>query len=209
LRRQAEDAYQRERVHREKAEAQCRQEQTRRMKVEICYANEQERSRQLCRSKQEYKTRYHQSHEETQGLRAKAERVDAIEAWGPTIPIALYSGILWQNGVKIGRNKLFAWFREHGYLHHVGRIKNYPTYKSWQLGLFEVAESTIRPKESGAFKVYTTLMTGKGQMYFLDYFIKSCEQIREAREKNADWDNYTDRLFDPKYADVFNEYEAK
>jgi anti-repressor protein len=116
---------------------------------------------------------------------------------------------LYQNGVDIGRNRLFKWFRENGHLVQAGKRKNHPTQKSRELGLFEVAASLICPKTSRAFYAYTTLLTGMGQTYFMKYFVKSSEQIRVAREKNADWGNYIDRLFDPKYADIFNETERK
>lgn len=53
---------------------------------------------------------------ENQLMRPKADVCDAISASEDSIPIKNFANILSQNGVKIGQNRLFTYFRANGYL---------------------------------------------------------------------------------------------
>jgi phage antirepressor YoqD-like protein len=67
--------------------------------------------------------------------------------------------LLKQNKLNIGRNKLFAWLREKGYLMH----NNLPYQRFIDSDLFRVKE-VFKNK-----KMYTqTYVTGKGQMYIMN-----------------------------------------
>jgi len=91
----------------------------------------------------------------------------SIETSTDGIPVATFAKILRQNGVKIGGVSLFAWFRDNEYLiKREGRQRNMPTQKSIETGLFEVKESV-----NGDSVYCTTLVSGKGQMYFMDKFL--------------------------------------
>ena len=71
------------------------------------------------------------------------------------------------NNINIGRNRLFSILRDNGYLIKVGKDKNMPKQIYVKQGLFKVAESIVNTVK-GELLTATTLITGKGQMYFLE-----------------------------------------
>ena len=80
------------------------------------------------------------------------------------------SKILNQNGINIGQNRLYGWLRENGYLIKSSKEdRNSPTQKAMNMGLFELRISTISTPY-GTKIVKTTLVTGKGQVYFINKF---------------------------------------
>lgn len=90
---------------------------------------------------------------------------DAVTASDTSILIRDYAKILRQNGIETGERRLYAWFRQNGYI-----IKNstQPTQKAMELGLFEVVERSIQRGEGLPRVTSTTRVTGKGQVYFLE-----------------------------------------
>jgi Rha family phage regulatory protein len=98
---------------------------------------------------------------------------ESVQASDTTILIREMAKILNQNGVDIGQNRFFEWLREHGYLiKQHGADRNMPTQRSMKLGLFEVKETTVN-HSSGAISVSRTpKITGKGQVYFVNKFLK-------------------------------------
>lgn len=78
-----------------------------------------------------------------------------------------FAKILHNNGIKIGRNRLFNWMRENGYLIKKGREKNVPMQQYVEQGLFQVKESVIHTIDKDLIRT-TTLITGKGQLHFLE-----------------------------------------
>ena len=85
------------------------------------------------------------------------------------ITIGQFAKILSNNDIEVGRNRLFSWFRDNGYLIKVGKDKNMPKQIYVKQGLFKVAESIVKTVK-GELLTATTLITGKGQMYFLELF---------------------------------------
>lgn len=74
---------------------------------------------------------------------------------------------------EIGQNRLFDWMRKNGYLIKSGERKNMPTQSAMEKGLFEVKERTVvNPNRSNRI-TRTTKVTGKGQIYFINKFIKN------------------------------------
>jgi Prophage antirepressor len=65
--------------------------------------------------------------------------------------------------IRIGRNRLFRWLRENGYITH----DNKPYQRYVEQGLLEVRESLVSTIKGELIKT-TTLVTGKGQMVLLD-----------------------------------------
>lgn len=63
--------------------------------------------------------------------------------------------------IKMGRNKAFQWFRENKY---IGK-DNMPMQQYVNAGLFEVKENLV-VTDVRQIVTFTTLLTGKGQMYF-------------------------------------------
>lgn len=89
-----------------------------------------------------------------------------VEGSSNSILVRDYSKILRQNGIPVGGNRLFEWFRGNGYLiRRQGRDYNMPTQRSVEMGLFEVKE-TVVSHTSGTQTHRTPLITGKGQTYF-------------------------------------------
>lgn len=99
---------------------------------------------------------------------------DSIMASESTVLIKVLSTILSQNGIDMGQNRLFEWMRSNGYLCKVGSRYNLPTQKSLDLGLMEVSTSVVHTGYSSKV-CNTTKVTGKGQEYFINMFLKSKE----------------------------------
>lgn len=79
--------------------------------------------------------------------------------------------IITQNGYEIGQNRLFAWMREHHYLGTNGEYYNIPNQKYIEQGLFELKKNAH--SENGIMKTtITPKVTGKGQLYFVNKFLK-------------------------------------
>lgn len=98
---------------------------------------------------------------------------NAVSVSDTTILVGELAKILKQNGVNIGATRLFAWLRENGYLiSRKGTDWNMPTQKSMELGLFEIKETTITHSDGHTTISKTTKVTGKGQQYFINKFLK-------------------------------------
>lgn len=106
--------------------------------------------------------------------RPKVEFAEALEVSPSCISIGDLAKLLHQNGVDIGRNRLFEWLRENGYLmKNIQRgLKNVPTQISRNMKLFEI-EPTIHYEHGEPVEGSTTVVTTKGQKYFLDLFLRN------------------------------------
>lgn len=99
---------------------------------------------------------------------------DSVSASKSSILIGNLAKLLTQNGVKIGQNRLFKWLRKNGYLvGRKGESWNMPTQKSLDMELFEVRESITNNPDGTTRINYTTKVTGKGQIYFVNLFKSS------------------------------------
>lgn len=106
-------------------------------------------------------------------MKPKALFADAVSVSKTTILVSELAKILRQNGVNIGANRLFAWMRENGYLiSRKGTDWNMPTQRSMELGLFNIKETTITHSDGHTTISKTTKVTGKGQQYFINKFLK-------------------------------------
>ena len=94
---------------------------------------------------------------------------EAVTASEGSILIGELAKLLRQNGVEIGRTRLFRWLREKGYLF---KKTTEPIQKWVEQGLFETHVSVISTHH-GDIESVTTKVTGKGQRYFIDKFIKN------------------------------------
>lgn len=86
--------------------------------------------------------------------------------------VAELAKILQQNGVNIGQNRLFKWLRSNGYLCQKGQYYNQPTQKAMELGLFEIKKTSINKPDGSVLVTSTTKVTGRGQVYFVNKFLK-------------------------------------
>lgn len=81
--------------------------------------------------------------------------------------------ILRQNGVQIGGNRLFEWLRTNGYLiRRKGSDWNMPTQRAVEMGLFEIKETSVTHADGHVTVNKTPKVTGKGQQYFIDLFLR-------------------------------------
>ncbi|MBQ8298132.1 MAG: phage antirepressor KilAC domain-containing protein [Ruminococcus sp.] len=99
---------------------------------------------------------------------------DAVSVANTSILIGELAKILKQNGVDIGQNRLFEYLRTNGYLiSRKGSDRNMPTQRAMEMGLFEIKETTISHADGHTTINKTPKVTGKGQQYFINKFLKS------------------------------------
>lgn len=98
---------------------------------------------------------------------------DAVAASQTDILVGELAKILNQNGVNIGQNRLFECLRNEGYLCSVGSSRNMPTQRSMAAGLFRIKETTITHSDGHISVNKTTKVTGKGQVYFVNHYVKN------------------------------------
>lgn len=96
---------------------------------------------------------------------------ESLETSQDCILIANLAKLLKQNGVDTGEKRLYRWLRENGYLGKHGEHYNMPTQRSMDLRLFEVKTRTINNPGEEPRISKTTVVTGRGQMYFINKFV--------------------------------------
>ena len=104
--------------------------------------------------------------------RPKVLFAGAVETSQTSILIGDLAKLIKQNGVDIGQKRLFAWMRDNGYLIKSGNSTNMPTQRSMDMKLFEVKERSISNPDGSVRVTKTTKVTGKGQTYFINIFLK-------------------------------------
>lgn len=107
-------------------------------------------------------------------LTPKGIFADAVSASKKSILVGELSKLLCQNGVQIGQNRLFVWMRERGYLIKDPKRSDYnmPTQRAVEQGLFEIKETTVVHSDGHTSINKTPKVTGKGQIYFVNQFVK-------------------------------------
>lgn len=115
--------------------------------------------------------------------RPKVLFADAVSVSDTPILIGELAKILKQNGVEtlevdgktlaMGPNNLFKWMRANNYLiSRKGTDYNSPTARAMNMGLFRIKEST-HVSGDGVVKITKTpKVTGKGQQYFINKFLR-------------------------------------
>jgi anti-repressor protein len=114
-----------------------------------------------------------------EGLRTQIENdkpkivfADAVSVSENTVLIGELAKILKGNGIAIGQNRLFEQLRQDGFLiRRDGSDYNMPTQKGMELGLFKIKETAITHSDGHVTISKTTKVTGKGQQYFVNYFL--------------------------------------
>ena len=85
--------------------------------------------------------------------------------------------LLRQNGVDTGQKRLFEQLRNEGYLMKTGSSRNMPTQRYVADGLFQIKETVISNPDGSVRMTKTTKVTGKGQQYFLNKYLKKEEAV--------------------------------
>ena len=109
-----------------------------------------------------------------EAMQPKALFADAVSASKTSILVGELAKLLKQNGIEIGQQRLFKWLRENGYLiRKNGSSWNLPTQRSMEQGLFEIKETSITHSDGHISISKTVKVTGKGQVFFVNKFLKS------------------------------------
>nr|DAV49094.1 MAG TPA: KilAC domain protein [Caudoviricetes sp.] len=108
-------------------------------------------------------------------MKPKALFADAVSASNQSILVGEMAKLLSQNGIQMGQNRLFSWMRENGYLIKERKRTDYnmPTQKSMELRLFEIKETSIAHSDGHTSINKTPKVTGIGQVYFVNLFLKT------------------------------------
>lgn len=111
--------------------------------------------------------------EELEKQKPKVLFADSVETSKNSVLINELAKILKQNGYEIGQNRLFEKLRNEGYLiKQKGQNWNLPTQRAMDMGLFEVKKTVINKPDGTPITRPTTKVTGKGQIYFVNNFLK-------------------------------------
>lgn len=103
-------------------------------------------------------------------MRPKEVFADSVAASRQSILIGDLAKLICQNGHSIGQKRLFQWMRDKGYLMKQGSSYNMPKQRYVEHGLFEIKESTVNNPDGSIRLTRTTVVTGKGQIYFINKF---------------------------------------
>lgn len=107
-------------------------------------------------------------------MKPKEIFADAVATSSTTILIGELAKLLRQNGIDIGRDRLFDWMRKNGYLiRQKGSAYNTPTQKSADLGILTTKETVIVHSDGSTEVKKTVKVTGKGHQYFINKFLKT------------------------------------
>lgn len=108
-------------------------------------------------------------------LKPKAMFADAVAASDGTCLVGELAKMIRQNGVEIGQNRLFDVLRSRGFLGKAGSNRNVPTQRAMDMGLFRIKETAITHSDGHVTLNRTPKVTGKGQRYFVEMFVKEGE----------------------------------
>ena len=105
--------------------------------------------------------------------RPKVLFANSVETAKTSVLVGELAKIIKQNGYDIGQNRFFEWLRNNNYLiGRKGTDYNMPTQKAMELGLFEIKETSITHADGHISVNKTPKVTGKGQVYFVNKFLK-------------------------------------
>lgn len=113
--------------------------------------------------------------EENSKLAPKGLFADAVSVSDRCILVSELAKLLKQNGIETGQNRLYERLRADGFLVKDRKRSdfNMPTQKAMELGLFKVRESTRVHSDGHTSIDKTTKVTGKGQIYLINYYLKN------------------------------------
>lgn len=126
---------------------------------------------------------------EKKQLTAKIEKdapkvafAESIITSNAAIHIGELAKVICQNGVETGEIRLFKWMRENGFLCSASDARNQPTQKALEMGLFEIKRQVVELPSGETINTATTLVTGKGQMYFVNKFLYNQQKQKEVNQ---------------------------
>nr|DAH78379.1 MAG TPA: repressor domain protein [Caudoviricetes sp.] len=108
-------------------------------------------------------------------MKPKEIFADAVAASHTSILVGDLAKLICQNGYQIGQKRLFDWLRANGYLIKSGGSYNMSMQRYVEQGLFEIKESNLVNPDGSVRITKTTKVTGKGQVYFVNKFLKGAK----------------------------------
>ncbi|GEO63015.1 phage antirepressor KilAC domain-containing protein [Companilactobacillus nantensis] len=109
-------------------------------------------------------------------LTPKAQFADQISKSNDTILVRDLAKLLYKNGIAIGQKELFRWLVEKNYL--IRKSNGYiPTQRAVALKVMEVRETPILHQYTQPTISFTTLVTTKGQQYFINKFLSANRKV--------------------------------
>lgn len=106
-----------------------------------------------------------QAEEKIEEQKPKVLFADTVSGSQTSILVGQLAKLVKQKGLDIGQNRLFKWLRDRGYLM---KNKNEPTQRSMELKVMEVKERTVNNPDGFTRITRTPMVTGKGQIYFVN-----------------------------------------
>lgn len=94
---------------------------------------------------------------------------DSVVASEDSILVRELAKLLKQNGYETGEQRLYDQLRREGY---ICKYSTEPTQKAMELGLFETTVRTIQRGDLSPKETTTTRVTGKGQQYFINRYLR-------------------------------------
>lgn len=134
------------------------------------YAKEMSSEELMAKAFIEAKSIMERQNKEIIEMKPKALFADTVAASNSSILVGQEAKLISQSGCKIGQNRFFAWLRENGYLCSKGDNYNMPTQRSREMNLIEIRIRTVTNPDGSVRETKTPMITGKGQIYFLNKF---------------------------------------
>ena len=109
-------------------------------------------------------------------LQAQAPKVlfaDTVIGSQSSCLIGELAKLITQKGYEIGEKRLFKWLRENHYLGTRGEYYNIPNQQYIEQGLFELKKGTRSGSGGVMHTTITPKVTGKGQVYFVNKFLRT------------------------------------
>lgn len=107
-----------------------------------------------------------------EALKPKALFADSVASSSNSILVGELAKLLNQNGIDIGQKRLFHILREKGYLNKSGEDYNIPSQYSMDLKIMDIKKSAVNNPDGSVRVTRTPKVTGKGQIYFVNKFLK-------------------------------------
>lgn len=123
----------------------------------------------ICQNWQADKVRLAAANQKIESDKPKVQFAESFECADTNILIREFAKILCQHGYETGEQRLYATLRKEGYLISFGPDRNLPTQRSTAAGWFYV-RVTPHPNSPNNVLRRTTMVTPKGQIYFLKHF---------------------------------------
>lgn len=105
-------------------------------------------------------------------LKPKALFADSVASSRNSILVGELAKLLNQNGIDIGQKRLFQVLRDKGYLLKSGEDYNIPSQYSMDLKIMDIKKSSVNNPDGSVRITRTPKVTGKGQIYFVNKFLK-------------------------------------